>query len=280
MTEVTLSTPFNETSAQTDPQSGEDSRGIPLQEVGISRVRYPIMIDGWETNTGRQREVEGLFDLTVSLAAQNRGVHMSRLIQSLHQWEEPLSPASLQSFLEDMRYQQKATSASMSCAFTWFVNRPAPKTQHPAWLGIQTTWHASQNEHSSNSGYTLCVPVTTLCPCSREISDYGAHSQRGWITVMIKWQHNNHIVPPEEIFEKLQHAGSAAIYPLLKRPDERHVTMEAYEQPAFVEDVARRTVLLLREDSRISEFRIEVRNEESIHTHDAIAVVTSCHVPK
>jgi GTP cyclohydrolase I len=262
---------------QADPQSGEDTRGIPLEQVGISRVRYPVMITGWETDPNRQKEVEGLFDLTVSLSAQQRGIHMSRLIESLHRWSEPLAPTSLQRFLKALRRQQEAAVATMTCNFTWFVNRPSPQTEHPAWQGIETTWHASQNDKDGNNGYTLRIPVTTLCPCSKAISAYGAHSQRSWIIVKIEWPHNTDIVPPEEIFEKLQHAGSAPIYPLLKRPDERYVTMKAYEQPAFVEDTARRAALFLQEDSRISTFRVEVRNEESIHTHDAIAVVSANH---
>ena len=268
-----------QTDMQADPQSSEDTRGIPLEKVGISRVRYPINISGWETNGTRQREVEALFDLTVSLASGNRGIHMSRLIEALHRWKKPLCTTSLQDFLEDIRQQQGAECAEMSCAFTWFVDRPAPQTDHPAWQGIETIWHATRNAQGGRSGYTLRIPVTTLCPCSRAISDYGAHSQRGWITVKIEWQIGDAMVPPEEIFEKLQYAGSAPIYPLLKRPDERHVTMQAYEQPAFVEDTARKAALLLREDSRISFYRIEVRNEESIHTHDAIAVVTSHQLP-
>jgi len=263
-----------------DPQSSEDTRGIPLQQVGISRVRYPIMISGWETDADQQREVEGLFDLSVSLSAQNRGIHMSRLIESLHHWKSPLGPASFQSFLEDLRQQQGAETAEMSCSFTWFMDRPAPETKRPAWQGIETTWHASNDAHGGRSGYTLRIPVTTLCPCSRAISDYGAHSQRGWVTVKLEWETGHDIVPPREVFERLQHAGSAPIYPLLKRLDERHVTMKAYEQPAFVEDTARRAALLLQEALCISDFRIEVRNEESIHTHDALAIVSSGHLSR
>ena len=107
---------------QTDPQSGQDTRGLPLEQVGISRVRYPVTITGWERYPNRQKEVEGLFDLTVSLAAQNRGIHMSRLIESLHQWQEPLAPSSLQNFLKELRQRQEAAVATMSCHFTWFVN--------------------------------------------------------------------------------------------------------------------------------------------------------------
>ena len=115
------------------------------------------------------------------------------------------------------------------------------------------------------------TPITTLCPCSLAISDYGAHSQRGWVKVRIEWSDTDEIVSPQEVYEKLQKAGSAPIYPLLKRADERHVTMLAYEQPAFVEDTARRAALILQKDPRISNFDLDIRNEESIHTHDAIA---------
>ena len=125
---------------QADPQSGEDTRGIPLEQVGISKVSYPVTIRGWQTDSNFQKEVEGLFDLTVSLASENRGIHMSRLIESLHHWQEPLGPSSLQDFLGKLRKQQEAAVASMNCHFTWFVNRPAPESGRPAWLGIPTTW--------------------------------------------------------------------------------------------------------------------------------------------
>jgi GTP cyclohydrolase I len=268
-----------EPAPRADPQSSPDTRGIALEQVGISRVRYPVVIAGWETDSAVQQRVEGVFDLTVSLAAESRGIHMSRLIETLHEWRQPLAPDSLQSFLGELRRKQGAASAEMSCAFTWFVNRPAPRTGRPAWQGIETIWQAAQSAMGGSGGYTLRIPVTTLCPCSRAISDYGAHSQRGWITVKIDWQDNASFVPPKEIFDKLQHAGSAPIYPLLKRSDERHVTMQAYEQPAFVEDTARRAALLLREDPRVPCFRIDARNEESIHTHDAIASVTAYSIP-
>lgn len=258
-------------SPSADPQAEADPRGIALDHVGISGVRYPVLISGWETDPTRIEKKDADFSLTVSLAPEARGIHMSRLVETLHHWQKPLSPASLPEFLTELRLQQNAQTASVTCAFTWFFSRPAPRTQRPAWQGIQTTWHAHQNETATTVGYTLQIPVTTLCPCSRAISDYGAHSQRGWVNISLKWNSNAEILAPQEIFGKLQHAGSAPIYPLLKRADERHVTMLAYEQPAFVEDTARRAALLLREDPRITSFQLEIRNEESIHTHDAIA---------
>jgi GTP cyclohydrolase FolE2 len=266
-----MSVELTSTPPQADPQAEFDLRGIALDAVGISRVRYPFLISGWENDPNRSEIKECVFTLEVSLAAEARGIHMSRLLETLHRWQEPLSPATLPALLQSLRQQQNAHSAAMSCLFTWFVNRLAPQSGLPAWQGIETIWHGRQDQTCNVVGYTLRIAVTTLCPCSRAISDYGAHSQRGWISVRIEWPEAAHVVTPQQVFEKLQHAGSAPIYPLLKRKDERHVTMQAYQHPAFVEDVARQAALLLRDDLRISSFQIEVCNEESIHTHDAIA---------
>jgi GTP cyclohydrolase I len=257
---------------QADPQSEVDPHGVGIDHVGISRVRYPILISGWEASQGRQEIKEGTFSLKVSLAADKRGIHMSRLLESINHWEKPLSPASMPDLLTEIRAQQGSATAELTCAFMWFIQRPAPQTERPAWQGIETTYHGRQNaQGKSVTGYTLRIPVTTLCPCSREISDYGAHSQRGWVQVKIEWRDGQEIVSPQEVFDKLQHAGSAPIYPLLKRADERHVTMLAYEQPCFVEDTIRRAALYLKEDNRIPNFQLDICNEESIHTHDAIA---------
>ena len=254
-----------------DPQAETDPRGIALDHVGISGVRYPILISGWESEADRGEVKDALFTLKVSLVAESPGIPMSRFLETLHHWGRPLSPTSIPDFLNELRQEQSAQSASLTCAFTWFVNRPAPQTGRPAWQGIETIWHGHQDDGNTTIGYTLHIPVTTLCPCSLAISDYGAHSQRGWVRLKVEWPSIAEIVAPQEIYEKLQRVGSAPIYPLLKRADERHVTMLAYEQPAFVEDTARRAVLLLREDPRIPGFQLDIRNEESIHTHDAIA---------
>jgi len=253
-----------------DPQAEVDAREIGIDHVGISNVSYPVIISGWEASN-REDTKEVSISLKVSLAPDVRGIHMSRLLETLHHFEKPLSPTTMASFLTMIRQKQKSQSATVDCRFTWFTQRPAPITQLPAWQGIETTWHGYQDSEGSTVGYTLNIPVTTLCPCSREISDYGAHSQRGWVRVRIYWNANDEIICPEEIFDKLQHAGSSPIYPLLKRADERHVTMLAYQQPAFVEDTLRTAALALREDSRISRFELNICNEESIHTHDAIA---------
>ena len=254
-----------------DPQAENDARGIGLDQVGISNVRYPILISGWELSSDRQETKEALFSLQVSLAAQQRGIHMSRLLETLHHWQGPLSPQSIPFFLEEISERQASANATVNCSFTWFTERPSPQTELPAWQGIETTWHGQKSASGCVIGYTLRIPVTTLCPCSRAISDYGAHSQRGWVKVKIEWQNSDEVIPPREIFDKLQNAGSAPIYPLLKRADERHVTMLAYQQAAFVEDTARRAAQMLKDDLRIPCFQLDICNEESIHTHDAVA---------
>ena len=198
---------------------------------------------------------------------------MSRLLEDVHRWERALTPQNLPQLLSNIRAQQGSETAYMSCDFTWFVERPAPKTEKPSWQGIETTWFGEKTSDKTSTGYTLKIPVTTLCPCSRDISDYGAHSQRGWVKVTLCWSSVEEVIAPEAIFNELQHAGSAPIYPLLKREDERHVTMLAYDNPAFVEDTTRRAAKVLQQKQNVESFTLEICNEESIHTHDAIATL-------
>jgi len=269
--EVFLDMTAQSTTPIPDPQSSNDTRGIHLDRVGINRVHYPVLIAGWNADVHIEEVKDTKLSLTVSLGSNKRGIHMSRLLEAVHQWDQALSPQTLPDFLNKIREQQGAEVASVDCDFIWFYARSSPKTAKPAWQGIQTIWHGEQTEKYTTVGYTLNIPVTTLCPCSKEISDYGAHSQRGWVKVKLQWQNLENLIAPQEIFEKLQHAGSAPIYPLLKRADERHVTMLAYEQPAFVEDTTRNAAQCLQSDIRIESFQLDICNEESIHTHNAIA---------
>ncbi|MFT5882655.1 MAG: GTP cyclohydrolase I [Crocinitomicaceae bacterium] len=254
---------------EADPQTDNDTRGVAIDHVGISNVCYPLLISGWDNSRQEIKEVS--MSLKVSLAPNVRGIHMSRLLEGVHHWSGALSMDNMEDFLSMTRKQQDSLTATVDCRFTWFVERPTPKTELPAWQGIETTWHGHQDNEGSIIGYTLNIPVTTLCPCSREISDYGAHSQRGWVKVKLEWSADDKIICPQEIFDKLQYAGSAPIYPLLKRADERHVTMLAYQQPAFVEDTLRRAALTLQQDARVKRYELNICNEESIHTHNAIA---------
>jgi len=268
---LTIQEPISQYTPVADPQSEKDLRGLALDSVGINNVKYPIIISGWDRNVTRC--VEGDFSLQVSLSAEKRGIHMSRLLERLHNWDSPLSLESIPQFLNEIRQDQGAETAAFDCKFNWFVDRPAPETKKPALQAVETIWHGYQDSHSCRIGYNLKIPVTTLCPCSKEISDYGAHSQRGWVKVKLKWIEGEEITAPQEIFNKLQYAGSAPLYPLLKRSDERHVTMLAYDQPAFVEDTTRKAAEILQNQPNIHGFQLEICNEESIHTHNAVATI-------
>jgi len=263
---------------QSDPQSSTDTRGLSLNFVGIDEFEMPLMIEGWDKSLGQQ-SVHAAISLGVSVKAEQRGIHMSRLVEWLHRWEHGFSLETLPSLAEAIAESQGADTSELILGFTWFVERSAPASEKRSWQSIRTHYMATIDRAtgSGSIGYRIAVPVTTLCPCSREISDYGAHSQRGWINGEFEWQLEDGATPdlllPGESLAILETCGSAPIYPLLKRLDERQVTMQAYENPAFVEDVARQCALRLGAEPRVDAFRIEVRNEESIHTHNAVARV-------
>ncbi|MEM7010395.1 MAG: GTP cyclohydrolase, FolE2/MptA family [Verrucomicrobiota bacterium] len=261
---------------ENDPQSGAETRGVALGFVGIDRFELPFQIAGWDQSGGEQT-VHAKVSLGVSTAAEKRGIHMSRLVEGLSSCRTSFSLETLPAFLDDVAENQNAERAEIEIDFAWFVERAAPVTGKRSQQAIRTTYFANwlRSSQSGSVGYKIHVPVTTLCPCSKEISDYGAHSQRGWIVASLKWpaqlQKTEDFLFPAEARAILETCGSAPIYPLLKRVDERHVTMQAYETPGFVEDLARQSALKLSGESRVQSFRIDIRNEESIHTHDAVA---------
>lgn len=255
-----------------DPQSQLDPRGIFLSRVGIRRVVLPLAMSGWN---GESRLLPVDVTASVSLSGDKRGIHMSRIIECIGSWAEPIAPASTPRLLEMLCKGQHAKGGALTMDFNWFITRSAPVSGKTTSLAISTRYFSTLEPSGVEFGYQLKVPVTTLCPCSRDISSYGAHSQRGWITVHLGWQCQAENIPPiaapSDVTASLMDCGSAPIYPLLKREDERAVTMQAYENPAFVEDVVRRSCLALRLLPGISRFTLEVCNEESIHTHDAFA---------
>jgi GTP cyclohydrolase IB len=266
------SSPARGAATAPDPQSQHDPRGIFLNRVGIRRVVLPLAIGGWD---GESRILPVETTASVSLPADKRGIHMSRMLELFGSLAQPLAPASLADLLASLCRSQSAEEAELVLDFQWFIARPAPVSGKAATLAIPTRYFGTLQPSGLEVGYQLQVPVTTLCPCSRDISSYGAHSQRGWITARIAWKCREPDMPamaaPCDVAAALLDCGSAPIYPLLKRDDERAVTMQAYENPAFVEDVARRSCLALRALPAIGHFTLEVCNEESIHTHDAFA---------
>lgn len=251
-----------------DPQNTADLRGVSIHSVGIDRFMAPLLIGGWSYKAS-PRELPCRISCSVALASGKRGIHMSRMVETISGWREAITPDTLSRLLQVLSESQASTSAAIQVAFTWFQQRQSPVSGISAPQAIQTLYWAELP--STCHGFRVNVPVTTLCPCSRDISDYGAHSQRGWIEAKMGWYGTAAAVPPETIVTTLGECGSAPIYPVLKRSDERAVTMQAYDNPVFVEDLARNAVLALRDLECVADFSLEIRNEESIHTHDAVA---------
>ena len=258
-----------------DVQNRPDTRGIALDAVGISQLRYPAAVAAREC--GKQETVAS-FTLTVDLSGSVKGTHLSRFVHLVHEYAADLSVASLAQMAQDLKERLGSGLARIEAEFPYFVERAAPITGARAMLECQGRLTVEAYADVVRSLVGVTVPVTSVCPCSKAISDYGAHNQRGYIRVD-SWLSDvvaQAGVPLslEELIEVAESCGSSPVYPLLKRADERHVTMTAHDNPVFVEDMARSMVYALRDDSRISAFTVEVTNDESIHNHAAFARVT------
>lgn len=258
-----------------DVQNRPDTRGIALDAVGVSQLRYPTAVAAREC--GKQETVAS-FALTVDLSGSVKGTHLSRFVHLVHEYAADLSVASLTQMAQDLKERLGSGLARIEVEFPYFVERAAPISGAKAMLECQGRLVAEARADTVRSLIGVTVPVTSVCPCSKAISDYGAHNQRGHIRVD-SWLSDDATrastpLSLEELIEIAESCGSSPVYPLLKRADERHVTMTAHDNPVFVEDMARSVVHTLRDDSRISAFTVEVINDESIHNHAAFARVT------
>ncbi len=254
-----------------DVQAGTEERGVALDDVGISGLRYPLTV---ECADGSRQQTICEAQLAVALDAQTRGTHMSRFVEALHEQHEAVSPARVLAMVRDLAVRLGAGEATIRLAFPLFVPRETPVTGREALLGIDCVLAARVREQDTEMRVGARLPITSLCPCSKEIADYSAHSQRGHVTIEAldsRWAAGASGLWPEELLAVCDGAASAPIYPLLKRQDERHVTMLAYDRPAFVEDLAREVAMALQADERIAGFELEVVNQESIHDHQAFA---------
>jgi len=257
-----------------DVQSRPDTRGVELDAVGVRDIRYPITV--LERGGGRQRTIAHVA-LAVSLPHDVKGTHMSRFVEVLHAHEGELTIRTLPQLLDELRSRLDAKHARAEIHFPYFVERSAPASGAKALVDYDCAFNAELSDGGVAFAITVRVPVTSLCPCSKEISDYGAHNQRGEVRIDVRSLPDEsgrpHIVWIEELIDLAEGAGSSPVYTLLKRSDERHVTMAAYERPVFVEDIVRTVAQGLRDDPRIAAFTVEAINQESIHNHDAFARV-------
>lgn len=255
-----------------DVQSRPDERGIALDRAGVSGLRYPITV--LDKADGRQETVAEV-SMSVSLPHHFKGTHMSRFIEILNSHRGEITMRTLPIILKELKVRLNAETAHIEVKFPYFIEREAPVTKSKALMDYQCAFIGESNGTDDDFVLRVCTPVTSLCPCSKEISDYGAHNQRGYITIDVKSRKNGdgeaEIIWIEELIEVAECSASSPVYSLIKRPDERFVTMQAYDNPVFVEDMVRLTAEKLIKDSRINWFRVHAENDESIHNHNAFA---------
>jgi len=253
-----------------DVQSRPDERGIALDRAGVSGLRYPITV--LDKADGRQNTIAEL-SMSVSLPHHFKGTHMSRFIEILNSHRGEITMRTLPEILKELKLRLDAETAHIEVKFPYFLERRAPVTHSAALMDYDCTFIGESNGKYDDFILRVRTPVTSLCPCSKEISDYGAHNQRGYITIDVKSISREQIIWIEELIEIAESSASSPVYALIKRPDERYVTMQAYNNPVFVEDMARNTAERLIADERVKWFRVHVENDESIHNHNAFAEV-------
>ena len=251
-----------------DVQSGPEHRNVPIDAVGIRGLRYPVSI---RTAKGEQSTV-ATFSMSVALAAADRGTHMSRFIELLEGQRRALSPARFKNLLTDMVARLGADAGSVEMRFPYFVAKTAPVSGVTSRVDYEVCWRGERSEDGACRFWmNVSVPATSLCPCSKEISAYGAHNQRSSIEIRAEILGE---VSIEALVGMAERAASCEVYGLLKRPDEKYVTERAYDNPRFVEDIVREVALSLNRDPRIGRYVVEAENFESIHNHSAFARIT------
>lgn len=256
--------PENPGTPLADMQSRADIRNIPIDRVGVRKVKYPMHLR--VCGNGMQ-ETMGLFTLTVDLPKEFKGTHMSRFLEVLGEHNHDMSAETIPLVLQRLRERLNAEASHLEVRFTYFREKSAPVTGKKGMMGYECAFIATGGA-TEDFEIEAIVPVTTLCPCSKEISSMGAHNQRGYVTARVR---PNALIWLEELIDMIEERGSAQLYPVLKRPDEKFVTEQAYQNPRFVEDMVREVALAFDQEPRIVSYEIEVENHESIHDHNAYA---------
>lgn len=250
-----------------DVQSSPDTRNIPIDKVGIKDIRHPIRVK--DRNQGEQHTI-AQFNMYVELPHNFKGTHMSRFIEILNNYEPEISVESFKDMLAEMAKRLKAETGHIEMSFPYFITKAAPVSGVTSLMDYQVTLIGEFTGGKHSMTIKVVVPVTSLCPCSKEISRYGAHNQRSHVTVTVG---TNTFVWIEDLIELVEKQASCELYGLLKRPDEKYVTEHAYDNPKFVEDMVRDVATLFNADERIDAYTVESENFESIHNHSAYAMI-------
>ncbi len=250
-----------------DVQSASDSRQIPIDKVGIKGIRHPVRVR--DRSAGEQHTI-ATFNMYVNLPHNFKGTHMSRFVEILNRHEYEISVASFRRMLIEVKQALEARSGYIEMSFPYFIEKTAPVSAVRSLLDYEVSFIGIFREAQPFTELKVVVPVTSLCPCSKMISDYGAHNQRSHVTVRIK---TRKFVWVEELIAIVEQEASCELFGLLKRPDEKFVTERAYDNPKFVEDIVRDVAARLNDDARILGYTVESENFESIHNHSAYALI-------
>lgn len=256
-----------ETVAIADVQNAPDTRRIPIDKVGIKDIRHPVRVK--DRSQGEQHTIAH-FNMYVELPHNFKGTHMSRFVEILNNHEPEISVESFGDMLTEMRDRLEADTGHIEMSFPYFINKSAPVSGVKSLIDYQVSLIGEVTGDRISMTIKVVVPVTSLCPCSKEISEYGAHNQRSHVTVAVE---TNSFVWIEDLIDLVEGEASCELFGLLKRPDEKYVTERAYDNPKFVEDMVRDVAAALNADERINAYVVESENFESIHNHSAYAMV-------
>ena len=248
-----------------DVQSQRDHRKIDIKKVGIKGISYPINV---LDRTNKTQATVATINMYVHLPHEFKGTHMSRFVEILNEYCGDLNLRAFFEMLDAMKERLQARTANLEIVFPYFIKKKAPVSGVESMMAYTCEYIGTSNARGHKLYVRICVPICTLCPCSKEISVHGAHNQRGLVSVTILFKEFFWI---EEIISMVEDSASSEVYALLKREDEKHVTEKAYNRPMFVEDVVREVTEKLRDDARFSWFSVEAENFESIHNHNAYA---------
>lgn len=250
-----------------DVQNSEDTRQIPINKVGIKDIRHPIVVR--DRDGGNQHTIAN-FNMYVNLPHNFKGTHMSRFVEILNQHEREITVQSFKDMLHEMAERLEAEAGHIEMNFPYFISKTAPVSGVQSLLDYDVTFIGEIHDKVDQMTIKVVVPVTSLCPCSKKISDYGAHNQRSHVTITAKIKD---FIWIEEIVRLVEEEASCELYGLLKRPDEKQVTERAYDNPKFVEDMVRDVAARLNNEDRIAAYIVESENFESIHNHSAYALI-------
>ncbi|MBK9160780.1 MAG: GTP cyclohydrolase I FolE2 [Nitrosomonadales bacterium] len=250
-----------------DVQSSADTRHLAINRVGIKGIRHPVRVK--DKSVGVQHTI-ATFNMYVHLPHNFKGTHMSRFVEILNEHEREISVESFGSILSGMVERLEAESGYIEMNFPYFVNKAAPVSGVQSLLDYEVSFIGECNGGEPRFTMKVVVPVTSLCPCSKKISERGAHNQRSHVTLTVR---ANDFVWIEDLVRIAEEQASCELYGLLKRPDEKHVTERAYDNPKFVEDMVRDIAAILNADERIDSYIVESENFESIHNHSAYALI-------